>query len=102
MPSRIRDASRATPLHESPVTTLETGIGSRKPVIGANISDGAHVGVTNSTGNSETELSASGSLATVVKGAKYGFYGPQGSTSDGLHVWVLNYRVGTKSELAAK
>lgn len=102
MPSRIRDASRATPLHESPVTTLETGIGSRKPVIGANISDGAHVGVTNSTGNSVTEPSASGSLATVVKGAQYGFYGPRGSTSDGLHVWVLNDRVGTKSELAAK
>ena len=58
--------------------------------------------MTNSTGNSVTELSASGSLATVVKGAKYGFYGPQGSASDGLHVWVLNHRVGTKSELAAR
>ena len=49
----------ATPWHESPVVRLEARIGSLKPVIGANI-------------------------------------------SDGVHVWVLHYRVGTMTEVAAK
>ena len=54
-------------------------------------SDGTHVWVANSAGNSVTELSAAtGALVQVISGSSYGFDDPDAISSDGTHVWVAN------------
>lgn len=54
-------------------------------------SDGRHVWIANSSGNSVTELDAStGALVKLIKGDRYGFDGPTGISPDGTDVWVCN------------
>ena len=54
-------------------------------------SDGTHVWVANSAGDSVTELSAAtGALVQVIGGSSYGFDEPDAIASDGTDVWVAN------------
>jgi DNA-binding beta-propeller fold protein YncE len=54
-------------------------------------SDGTHVWVANSGGDSVTELSASsGALVKVISGSAYQFDEPGAIASDGTNVWVAN------------
>ena len=51
---------------------------------------------------SVTELNAaSGALAKVIRGSRYGFDGPVAVSSDGTHVWVANESGGSVTELNA-
>jgi hypothetical protein len=63
--------------------------------------DGSHIWVTNSNGNSVTELNASdGSLVQTLSGGSYGFNGPEGVAFDGSHIWVTNYTGSSVTELS--
>jgi len=54
--------------------------------------DGAHVWVTNATGETVTELKASdGSLVQVLTGSSYGFLNPKFIAFDDQHLWVANH-----------
>jgi hypothetical protein len=64
--------------------------------------DGPHLWVTNSDGNSVTELNASdGSWIRTVFGASYDFNGPWSISSDGPHLWVANSKGNSVTELNA-
>jgi hypothetical protein len=54
-------------------------------------SDGTHVWVANTDGNSVTELSArTGRLVQVISASRYKFGSPAAIASDGTSVWVAN------------
>ena len=56
-------------------------------------SDGSHLWVANTNGNSVTELDASdGSWVRTLSGGSYGFVDPYGIAFDGSHLWVANYQ----------
>ncbi len=65
-------------------------------------SDGTHVWVANSNGNSVTELSSStGALVRVIRGSSYGFDYPEGIARNANHVWVVNSNGNSVTELSA-
>jgi DNA-binding beta-propeller fold protein YncE len=65
-------------------------------------SDGTHVWVANSSGNSVTELSASaGGLVRVIFGRRYGFDHPDAIAPGGTHVWVANEGDQSVTEFSA-
>jgi streptogramin lyase len=65
-------------------------------------SDGTHVWVANSGGDSVTELdAATGALVKVILGARYQFNYPDAVSSDASHVWVANYYGDSVTELDA-
>ena len=53
--------------------------------------DGTYIWVTNSNGNSVTEINASdGSWMLTLYGGSYWFSHPYGVAFDGAHIWVDN------------
>lgn len=53
--------------------------------------DGAHLWVTNSNGNSVTELNASnGNWVQTLSGGSYAFRAPSAIAFDGTHLWATN------------
>ena len=65
-------------------------------------SDGTHVWVANSAGDSVTELdAATGNLVQVISGFRYGFNDSEAISCDGTHVWVVNTVGGSVTELDA-
>ena len=64
--------------------------------------DGAHIWVTNWSGNSVTELDASdGAWVQTLSGGSYGFDQPNGIAFDGTHIWVINVGGNSVTELEA-
>jgi hypothetical protein len=54
--------------------------------------DGAHIWITNSGGNSLSELNASdGQLVQVLSGPSYGFGNPSAIAFDGHRLWTANF-----------
>ena len=65
-------------------------------------SNGAHVWVANSDGNSVTELNASdGSPVRTLTGAAYGFNNPDGIASGSARIWVASFG-GSVTELTTR
>jgi DNA-binding beta-propeller fold protein YncE len=65
-------------------------------------SDGTHIWVANSSGDSVTELNASsGTPLRTISGNSYQFSGPSAITSDGTHVWVADLAGNSLTELNA-
>jgi hypothetical protein len=63
-------------------------------------SDGSHLWIANSEGNSLTEVDEStGALVQVLTGSQYGFTTPTGLASDGTHLWVANENGNSVTEI---
>jgi DNA-binding beta-propeller fold protein YncE len=97
------NASQVSP-SATPVRPLSgvkvLGWGFNGPI--AVTSDGTHVWVANSSGNSVTELSASaGGLVRVIFGRRYGFDHPDAIAPGGTHVWVANEGDQSVTEFSA-
>ncbi len=65
-------------------------------------SNGAHVWVANSEGNSVTEIDAStGAKVNLFRNSNWGFDGPAHLSDDWTHVWVANDAGNSVTELNA-
>src|SRR5664280_2795626 len=95
-------ATDATETATSPGITVNVvqTYGFNEP--GAITSDGTHVWVANSGGNSVTELNASNGLPVqVLSGGSYGLNLPRSIAYDGTHLWVANADGQSVTELNA-
>lgn len=65
-------------------------------------SDGSHLWVTNTTGNTVTEFSGTnGAPIRVLSGPKYQFDGPEAIAFDGSHLWIANTSGNSLTEVNA-
>src|SRR6185437_15690031 len=64
------------------------------------VSDGSHLFVANTDGNSITEVNASdGSLVRVIQGPSYAFSQPRAMLLEGGHLWIANWQGNSVTEI---